>query len=196
MRETEASNGPETTMNRGKLLILLIVGAGIAAGTLKVWKQHRHMDQVLTKLSPAVVRLIAEAPQVELLRLRLAPDSANSAESDNLFRIDGRTYEVLERKILVGTKGIADVRDRLVDDASYKWDAPIDQEPRDWQYAMRFMDGAESASLGFSFVGDRLAVVKLLDDGPTLTTDLIADGLQTYFAAQFEEPAAAAETRN
>jgi hypothetical protein len=178
-------------MNRGKWLILMMIAAGIGAGTLKIWRQHQHMDQVLANFSPSVVRLIAESPQAELLRLELVSSSA-TPPAENTLEIEGRRYEIVDRKSLIGRKGFVDVRDRLVDDASYRWDGPIESSEGNWQYVLQFADGKHRARLAFDIRGEQTAMVKRLDDGPILSADPIADGLATFFAAQFEESAAAA----
>lgn len=180
-------------MNRGKLLILVMVAAGVAAGTLKIWKQNQHMDQVLENLSSNVVRLIAEAPQAELLRVRLLSESERRPTSEAI-EDDGQAYEVLDRKVLIGVKGFADVRDRLVDDTSYNsWKVHLEPGPSYWQYVLIFSDGKEQARLAFQISDRRRALVKLLDHGPYFAADPIADGLETFFTAQFAESDAPAK---
>jgi hypothetical protein len=176
----------QKSANRGKILILLIIAAGVAAGTLKVWQQHRHMDQILAKLSPSVVRLIAEAPEVELLRLQLVAEPENSAATANFLEIEGRTYEIVDRKSLIGAKGLADVRDRLVNDASYAWNTVFESGPGTWNYVLQFTDGSEQARLAFD-IREKTATIMLLPSGAPVSAHLIADGLATFFAAQFEK---------
>jgi hypothetical protein len=175
-------------MNSGKLLIVLLVAAGLAAGGLKIWKQHQHMDQVLKTLSPQVVRLIAEAPQAELLKLN--PDStAAERGAENTIEIAGEMYEIVGRKNVASAKGFADVRDRLVDDASYGWNDKFEHKGF-WKYVLVFAEGKEQARIAFSIPRERVAYVKVLADGSTISARPIADGLETFFAAQFETASA------
>jgi hypothetical protein len=174
-------------MNRGNLLILLMVTAGLAAGALKIWKQHQHMDQVLAAYSPQVVRLIAEAPQVELLKLEpISTSGENGAEKT--IEIAGEKYEIIGRKNVASAKGFVDVRDRLVDDASYSWNAKFDHKGF-WKFVLLFSDGNQQARIAFSISRERVAYVKALDDGPTISARPIADGLESFFAAQFADAA-------
>jgi hypothetical protein len=174
-------------MNPGKLLILLMIVAGVAAGALKIWKQHQHMDQVLAAYSPQVVRLIAEAPQVELLKLEPISTSAENG-AEKTIEIAGEKYEIVGRKNVESAKGFADVRDRLVDDASYSWNAKFDHKGF-WKYVLLFSDGNQQARIAFSIPRERVAYVKALDEGPTISARPIADGLESFFAAQFENSA-------
>lgn len=173
-------------MNRGKLLILLMIAAGVVAGGLKIWKQHHHMDKVLENLSPEVARLIAQAPRAELLQVRLIPKSDSPLEGDHL-PIEGNDFQIVARKDIASSKGFIDVRDRLVDDASYNaWKVKLDPSPKFWQYVLVFTEGDQHARLAFEFADGGIALVKLLDDGPYFIANPIADGLKSFFEAQFE----------
>jgi hypothetical protein len=182
-------------MNRGTVLILLMISAGVAAGVLKVLQQHRHMDQVLASLSPRVVRLVAEASQAEAIQIQ--PQAAEQSKSRSAtLKIAGQIYQIVDRKSVVGAKGFADVRDRLVADESYNW-PPSGAEggTLKWLYVLRFTDEDGHVDLAFSIPNQRHASIKLLGDGPTLDAHPIADGLATFFAAQFEETAGSANSR-
>jgi hypothetical protein len=178
-------------MNSGKLLILLMVAAGLVAGGLKIWKQHQHMDQVLASFSSQVVRLIAEAPQAELLKLKPVSTSADGYK-ENTVEIAGERYEIVGRKNVASATGFVDVRDRLVDDASYGWAEKFEHKGL-WSYVLLFKEGQQQACIAFSIPRERVAYAKALDDGPTISARPIADGLETFFAAQFAEPAPRAQ---
>ncbi|MCC7084516.1 MAG: hypothetical protein IT427_05875 [Pirellulales bacterium] len=176
-------------MNRGKLLILLMAAAGVSAGVLKVWNQHRHMEQVLASLTPSVARLIAEAPQAELLRVELSqpPDSISPSET---VEIEGKTYRIADRRDLADAKGFAAIRDRLLDDASYDWTVHrIEVDASTWKYVLQFSNRAERARLAFGFPATEEGWLRSLKTDQTLVVTPIADGLATFFSAQFEEPA-------
>jgi hypothetical protein len=174
-------------MNSGKLLILLMVAAGLIAGGLKIWKQHQHMDQVLARFSPQVVRLIAEAPKVELLRLAFHTPLTDGDE-ENTVRIAGETYVIGRSKDISVAKGILDVRDRLVSDASYDWSDKF-EHPGSWCYLLVFTDGDQQARIAFSRIPRAgVAYAKVLDDGPTISTRPIADGLKRFFDGHFAPP--------
>jgi hypothetical protein len=180
-------------MNRGKILIFLMIAVGVAAGTLKIWKQHRHMDQVLANLSSDVVRLIAEAPRAELLRVKFVSNGESSTAQETI-EDDGYLYEVVGRKDLIGVKGFPDVRDRLVDDKSYNsWKVLLEPGPSYWQYVLVFRDGDRQARLAFCITDGRRALIKLLDKGPYFAADPISDGLDSFFAAQFADDAVPAQ---
>lgn len=180
-------------MNRGKLLILVMIAAGVIAGGLKIWQQHRHMDLVLENLTPPVVRLIAEAPQVELLKVKLVRETDPPPNGETL-KIEGNQYEIVDRHDVTTAKGLADVRDRLVDNASYNaWKVKLEPGPKFWQYVLVFTEGQQHARLAFEITDNGVTLVKLLDDGPYFIANPISHGLQTFFAAQFKPAEAPAK---
>ncbi len=178
-------------MNHGKLLILVMIAAGIIAGTLKVWQQHRHMQRVLDSLSPRVVQSIAEAREAEVLKLVPAAES-ELLSAESRMEIEGRVFKIVDRKSVAKAKGFADVRVRLVDDQSYRWDIPARSNAGSWHYVLQFTDDKQQTPLAFDIQDEKHSTLLVLDSGMKLVADPIADGLKSFFAAQFDESTALA----
>lgn len=154
-------------MNRGKLVILFIFGLSAVMGGYAWWHHYTQGRRCVEFWGAETGELIRYAPQVEVIQL------ANSkAEDAETIQIGGESLAVAARKDITGTPGLVHARQALIEDASFLWKAEL-AGPSDWQYLLRFTDGAQQVSVAIDcdqgrvrLAGtDRLAALK-----PHLTT--------------------------
>ena len=138
-------------MNRGTIVAVLIVIAGIAAGAWAIFARHNQMQHVLEAFTPPTAAMIANAPEVELLQLCPTqpppPITPNSSESAD------KVYCVAQSKRVESANGFTYLRTALLNDASYEWDKPVEGAQHDWQYHAGFRRRAIALSICLRFHG-------------------------------------------
>src|SRR5262245_12258360 len=161
-------------MNRGKMLALLMVLAGLFIGGFGIWFQHRQMRRITEAFSPATAMLVAYAPHVELLRLAADDDGARDAEQ---IHIHDRAYEVVGRRRIESLPEFAKVRKWLVRDENYDWDRPLASGDTSWQFLLDASDASQHARLALDPTSKQLM---LLPDGPILSTAPMSGSLREF----------------
>ena len=79
---------------------------------------------------------------------------------------------------LNGTRGLVHARQALVVDASYDWDADVENLTPKWEYGLRFTDGAETHAIWF----DLEQALAGTADGTHKVKLTITDGLRTFLS--------------
>ena len=101
-------------MNRGKLLILIMLAAGLTAGGVAWWYQYRQGVRVLELWDADMAYQIRMAPECELLQL--SPPAAEDGEhltiGDELWNISDRA-EIGEARGLVHARQARNQRRQL-----------------------------------------------------------------------------------
>jgi hypothetical protein len=106
-------------MHRGRLVIAGILTIGIVAACIAVWVNYRYGRRALQYWGPENALLIRDAESV--LLVRLVPQEGSSVE--RVWQVAGRMWAG-ERQVQVsGRIGTLRVREALLDDAAYDWEA-------------------------------------------------------------------------
>jgi hypothetical protein len=193
--------------NRGKLVIVGILGVAVIAAGFSVWYHYRNQQRALKFWGPTTAMLIAEAPHAHAIVLdqALGGTSADDAgsqapaepqagdaprEPPASIEFAGITWKGLHSKNVVPARGISNVRRALVLDMTYDWKSPPPLDDPQWQYALEFNNGRYWATVLFDFDSRQVA---LTNGKKTALLDPDAnEELRDFFAEQFpDEPAAA-----
>jgi hypothetical protein len=138
---TKSNDQPR--MIQGKHAILAIFAIGLIGGVGSWWYYHVLQRRVLELWGPEAAALMVHAPRAEALWL--APAGAQ----DGLDKVDlgGAHFAVRQRADVSHSAGLIHLRHSLINDRSFDWSAPeSDCHPR-WEYALRFTDGDQSATV-------------------------------------------------
>lgn len=159
--------------NRGVILVLLLLIAGLAAATIAIWHQYQQTRQALGFWGPESVHLIGRAPSVELIALRSGkPDETGLAEKTHG---DPPTVDIS------GARGLIHFRRSLLEDENFDWDADApDATAVDWEYAVRFAEDEASIVLLFD-LGRHLVAKRSAEDDRAVLTPKMAEGLARFF---------------
>src|SRR4051794_21556148 len=104
-----------SAVNRGKVIILVVLTAALGVSAYGVWYRHHQMRRVLEALSPRVAQLIAYAPRAEVLQLGVPELSGSNRSGDEqTITLLGATYPIKERRNLAGSRGFSNLRADLV----------------------------------------------------------------------------------
>ncbi len=198
-------------MNRGKLVIMAIVSVALASAIFSTWYHYRGQHQALDFWGSRTALLIAEGPEVRVYQLgESAPAAEESTGNDNpppggdsaapaegtpeeeappkSVEFAGFEWKVVGAQDAKQAKGISNVRRALVQDTTFDWKAPRDQEEPIWEYALAVNDGRYWATLLFAFETRHVA---LAGGKKTTLLDREANAdLHEFFVEQFgSEPA-------
>jgi hypothetical protein len=183
--------------NRGKLVIVAMLGVGLCAAAFAAWYQYRGQHRAHDHWGTTSAVLIAEAPQVTVLSLGESGPQEESTFQDQTadseaaaprrLEFGERSWQVLSTKDGRAAPGIKNIRRALVLDTTFDWNAlPLDEEP-EWQYAIGFTDNRNWATVLFDFETGRVA---LTGAKKTARLDPAANKeLQEFFTEQFADEA-------
>ncbi len=172
--------------NRGKLVIVGIVGLAVAAAALSTWYHYRHSHRALDFWSPQAALTIAEAPEVLVMQLARV-DQPQAA--DRAIEFQGGWWRIVAEHDAKGARGMANLRRALVLDTTFDWQTQNDGQPQ-WQFAATYGAGSEATTVLFDFNSRQVARPErtrtaLLD--PAANSDF-----RQFFDEQFPEGASAA----
>ncbi|MEX2142119.1 MAG: hypothetical protein WD894_22825 [Pirellulales bacterium] len=159
--------------NRGVVLVLLLLVAGLAAAASAIWHQYRQTRQALNFWGPEAAYLIGHAPSVELTELPHREPGDQSARDET--RAQQRMIDISQ------ARGLVHFRRSLLEDHNFDWD--IDSpaaSSSDWDYTVRFSDDEASLELAFD-LNRHLVGVQAGDGGTAVVTDTMAEGLAQFF---------------
>jgi hypothetical protein len=191
-------------MNRGKLVIVIILGVALFAAGFSTWYHYRGQHRAISFWAANTAVLIAEAPQVRVFQLGESsavseesgaadepgtpPDGADAeSQPPAVVEFGGLDWKVVSSKDARSARGGNNVRRALVIDTTFDWKGPPSEEAPHWQYALAVNDGRYWATILFDFESRRVALAggkktALLD--PAANADF-----QQFFAEQFpDEP--------
>ena len=181
-------------MQRGQIVIVLIVGVAVAMAGYTCWHHYRKGYQALQFWGQQSATLIRHAPQVELLKLsgnRQADDevSLGKAASQSVLRIGEQDVPVLQRDDISTMRGLVHARHTLIVDRNFDWQQSVPDPVVDWDFALRFSDQQQQVTLVFSL---HQRVVRSLDHDRQLkmneAIDRIAEFFQSQLDLQMEKP--------
>ena len=167
--------------NRGVLLVLLLLLAGLAAAIGAYWYQYRQTRHALAFWDGEVASLINRAPLIELVRF-------GSSESDSTSA-DVRSAN--DRADISSAPGVVHFRRSLLEDASFDWEATpsIASDKIGWDYAVQFSDQQTSATILVDF-DEHIVALSPSNDRLAKLNDKMAAGAARFFAEQFAKSAA------
>ncbi len=154
-------------MNRGKLIIFLMLGAGIAAAVAAVWYQHSLTWRPLALWGTTVAGLINRSDRMELHRLSAEPDRA-AAEKRDISR----------------SRGAVHFRRSLLEEGSFDWERDTRGVRPEWDYLVRFEGDGSWATISFD-LDQNVAHLTGWEDRLVAISQRTAEGLSTFFAEQF-----------
>ena len=177
-------------MNRGRWAILVIFGLAGAVGVLSVGLHYWISRRAIAWWGHDAAAVILNAPQVAALQLESPVGAAHGGPTDiaETVTIGGVHYDVARRKDLAGQEGLDHLRNSLLEDMNFAWNAPPPAAPSQWRFALEFRDGPLPLIVIFDPTGRRLARA---DTGASLAIAPIATGWEDFFAEQFGTPQAA-----
>jgi hypothetical protein len=161
--------GDASSMNRGKLIIVLMVGAGLAAAGVAVWYQYQLTRRPLALWGTAVAGLINRADRVELHRLSPEAESAGA-----------------EKRDISRARGAIHFRRSLLEDGSFDWERDARGVRPQWDYLVRFEGENGWATISFD-LDENVAQLTGWNDRLIALSPRTAKGLKTFFAEQFSD---------
>jgi hypothetical protein len=179
-------------LNRGKLVIAAIVAVAVTAALFSTWYHYQHARRSRDFWGTPMAILIAQAPEVEALKLgasevRAEQGEADQGESHAVTPIEfaGHSWKVVRSKEALKAPGMSNVRHALVLDPTFDWTGPpSDVEPH-WQYALEFADERQWAMVLFDFDSRQVA---LAGGKATALLDPAAnDDMREFFGEQFAD---------
>jgi hypothetical protein len=180
-------DGEVGLQHRGQWVIAAVFALGVAASVLAVWYLSSQSRQALEFWGPEAGRLIVQAKEAELLHLLPEPVEELDAavpEGAESIELGDRRYSVLERRDAIATRGFLHIRRGLMTDAAFDWSQPPLNHPPRWEYAVRFVDGDQLATLVFSFDPPRAA---LAGGKRTVSIAPVGEAMESFFREAFHE---------
>jgi hypothetical protein len=123
------SHASSTAIRPGTLLVVSLLGLGLAAAVLAIGYQRLQTRRCLDFYGVTAARRLSKAPRVELWTLAPAGSPGRLMATD--------------RRDISSARGIVHLRRGLVEDAGFRWDVegPADRLPDQiWDYALVFSD--------------------------------------------------------
>ena len=151
---------------RGKLVILFIFGLSAVMGGYAWWHHFNQGRKCLELWGGEAGELVRYAPVVEAISF-----GDPGEEPDTSLQIAGKRISIEQQRDVTGTPGLVHARQALIEDASFLWNETVEQEPVEWTYALRFVDGEQTITMAFDSIGTRVHLVEGGRDGflsPTL----------------------------
>jgi hypothetical protein len=159
----------------GKLVIVAILTVALGAAGASWWFRYAATHRAAEFWGPEVVRLIRDAPKVELLRLG-SPNTIGLHSSAVTDYVETTDYLDVSKG-----RGLVHLRNALLEDRSYDWPAQPKKKRSFWSWALRFGDDARGESVTIS-IGSDCDYVSNLTGEQMLSSRPILDGLHKMFA--------------
>ena len=152
-------------MQRGKIVIVLIVGVAVAMAGYTCWHHYRKGYQALRFWGQEAATMLRHATQVGLLKLaddRQSDDDVfiGKAAPESVLRIGDQNVPVLRRDDISTMRGLVHARHTLIVDRNFNWQQPATDPVIDWDFALRFSDQQQQVTLVLSL---QQRVVRSLD---------------------------------
>jgi hypothetical protein len=107
--------------NSGKLLIITMFVAALAAAATSWWFRYEATHHAAQFWGPEGARLIRDAPNVELLMLQPAPTAADRTKSPDEIRVGSAVWTITARHDISAAHGLVHLRNALLEDSSFNW---------------------------------------------------------------------------
>ena len=165
-------------MNRGKLVILGILGAAIFAAGIAWWFQFHQGHQALAFWGGETARTIRLAKPVWAQRIvRLGDVWATGP----LLTVDGESYQIQSSREITKARGLVHARQALIQNLSFDWSDSGTTNDTDWTFAIRFGE-TDQETLLLDLTNRRIRHKQR----PQWVGLKIADGLEVFLSEQFE----------
>jgi hypothetical protein len=185
-------------MIQGKVAILAIAFLGVAASVGSCVYYARLQQRPLALWGPESARLMLQAPKALAYRLETETDPEKTPPTDAI-KIGDQRFRLVDQRDVSRAPGFSHIRQSFVHDASFDWDAKLDDCQPSWTHALRFVDGDASATVVLAFDCQRaaLAIIDPAAQDKSAVADLKAHSasikpvvapIQEFFA-QFEPKA-------
>jgi hypothetical protein len=139
------TNHDQPRMVQGKHAILVVFAVGLIGGLGSWWYYQRLQRRVLELWGPEAAALMVHAPRAEALWLTAAGTSSQRGSDD--VDLGGTRFAVRQRADVSRAPGFIHLRHSLINDGSFDWEAPAGDCQPEWDYALRFVDGQQSATV-------------------------------------------------
>ena len=166
--------------DRGKLVILIIFGLGLAATAFSWCYRVQSGNQALRFWGSDAAGLIRHAPRVELLLLDPA-ESSRTTGATTFLAIGRRRVPITSRPDISQAPGLLHARQALLEDASFAWDDSGNREPLDWRFAFRFSDRGKQCTIALD---SACLYAQLCENGRPVSVRPISGGLLTFILEQ------------
>jgi hypothetical protein len=171
----------------GKLLILAMVGIGLAAAGASWWFRYSATHRAAEFWGPEAARLIRDADKIVLCRVRANDEDADSA-ADTLLLPDGIARRTVVCRNVSAAPGVTHLRNALLEDHSFDWPATSELPPAGWRWCLAFHDTSAREDVYVWFSPDLDFATHSLSaaESPRVAScERIAVGLAEIFAEQF-----------
>jgi hypothetical protein len=186
--------------NSGKLLIVTMFVAALAAAATSWWFRYSATHHAAQFWGPEAARLIRDAPQVELLRLQPTETAADdtkspaaSPPSPNEVHIGSAVWRITARRDISAAHGLVHLRNALLEDSSFNWSQASLAPDFTCHTALLFRDPETSHPLSILLSSDfqLLQTLPPGDKSPRIVSCRpIAAGLAETTAEWSQDPAA------
>ena len=176
----------EWLMKPGTYVALFMLTLAVLATGANFWFQRHRAARPLTLWGAEPARLIGLAGKVEALRI--APEnSSTDSDSSEVIEFNSQRLRILEINDASESRGIKNIRQGLLDSASYDWSAANVQCEPQWEYGLRFSDGTTAATLLFA---PNCAMVALTGTNARASVKPTWAAFEAFLAEQFAKRAA------
>jgi len=129
-----------------RLVIVLIFAIAFGLGGYGWWHNYQQGHRSLQFWGSDSAVLIRYGPRVILLDLGTYPENNSPSES---LDIDGQKFAVVQRVNIGQVPGLVHARQALIEDASFAWSTKQQPCVPNWQFALRFLDEDQQATVAF-----------------------------------------------
>ncbi len=144
-------------MNRGVLVIGVILLLGVAAGGTAVWYHHTQQHRSLDFWGIEAATTIRHPKSVAVLRLQAMTESS---VSDDVLQIENSNLLVLGSIDISDHAGLLHARHALIEDASFDWSRGTSNQHPKWECGLRFKQGESDVNIVLDFVHAELYFVE------------------------------------
>ena len=170
-------------MKAGTYVALFMLTLAVLATGANMWFQRHRTARPMRLWGAEPARLIGLAGKVEALRLKPA-DAADGDESQvETIEFQGQRLQILEVKDASEARGLKNIRQGLLDNASFDWSTAATQCQPHWTYALRFSEGSSTATVLFA---PECALVALADTASVASVKPTIAAFDGFLREQFD----------
>ena len=171
----------------GKYAIVAILGLALAAVGGGTWYRVKTQQRPSNLWGREAVQLILNGTKVTALRLATI-DEAHGKQPSEVIGINGLKLAVIDQTgDLSLVPDLLYIRRALVNDNSFDWSDTLGDRQPEWEYALRFFDGENDATVLFAPNCDW---AKLLETGEGASMKYVMPGIEKFVREQLRSAAA------
>ena len=175
-------------MQSGTKLVLAIFALALLAGALSWWYRFEAAHRSTTFWGPHFAELIARPSHVTAFGL----EAATADAGDDALQILSKNYERIEPQDLTSAPGMVHLRNSILSDGNYRWEAPATSDH--WRWCLQFSGDGRVATI--LFTEDFALLGRMNQRGDhvrTVDSQPMAETLREYFTEIGVFPASAIE---